>query len=220
MSQPARARFPLTRRSSGALVADYLRRQIITGDLAAGQRLAQEDIAAQLRTSRVPVREALVILESEGWVKMEMHRGGFVLPIETSIEDNAEVWDLVFGLVARRAAARLTPEFDAQFAQIADDLTTTQDPTTLTTLFEDYLDLLFDAASAPAVARTVRRTRAGVIDAIVGVVPETIEISRAGTLAVIDAIRDRDGERANAAHAAMQRECLDHLMQAIKNRDG
>jgi DNA-binding GntR family transcriptional regulator len=166
----------------------------------------------------VPVREALVILEQEGWVKMEMQRGGFVLPIETSVADNAEVWDLVFGLVARRATARLTPEFDARLAQLAADLEATDDPATISALCEEYLDVLFEVASAPAVARTVRRTRATSIDAIVGVAPNTIEISRAGTLKVIEAIRDRDSARADAAHAEMQRECLDLLMKAIEDR--
>jgi len=218
MSQPARAHSRLARRSSGERIADHLRRQIITGDLGPGQRLAQEEIAAQLGTSRVPVREALVILEQEGWVKMEMHRGGFVLPIETSVSDNAEVWDLLFGLIARRAAARLTPEFDAQLATIAADLTATEDPTTIASLCEDYLDVLFEAASAPAVARTVRRTRATSIDTIFGVVPKTIEISRTGALAVIAAIRARDGEGANAAHAEMQKECLGLLLKAFSDR--
>jgi DNA-binding GntR family transcriptional regulator len=220
MSHPARAHSQLSRRSSGELVADHLRRQIITGQLGPGQRLTQEDIAVRLGTSRVPVREALVILEQEGWVKMEMHRGGFVLPIETSVSDNAEVWDLVFGLVVRRAVARLTPQFDAQLADVAAELTATRDPETVSVLCEHYLDVLFDAASAPAVARTVRRTRATSIDTIFSVAPSTIEISRKGTLAVIAAIRDRDSERANSAHAMMQRECLDLLMKAFKKRRG
>src|SRR5947209_10308728 len=116
MSQPAGR---LERRSSGELVADHIRRRIISGELKPGERLTQEDIGAQLGVSRVPVREALVILEQEGWVRMEMHRGGRVLPIESSIGDNAEVWSLVFGLVARRAADRLTPELDTQLAEIA-----------------------------------------------------------------------------------------------------
>lgn len=208
----------MERRSSGELVADVLRRQIISGQLLPGERLTQEDIASRLGTSRVPVREALVILEQEGWVKMEMHRGGFVLPIETSIGDNAEVWDLVFGLVARRAASRLTAEFDSQLAEIASALRATRDPATVSQLCEDYLDVIFDAASAPAVARTVRRTRAVAIDAIFDVAPDTVEISRIGTLAVIEAIRDNDDEHAIKAHTAMQQDCLGLLMQAFEDR--
>jgi DNA-binding GntR family transcriptional regulator len=218
MSHPVSLRSRLSRRSSGELIADHLRRQIITGELAAGQRLTQEDIAGQLGTSRVPVREALVILEQEGWVKMEMHRGGFVLPIETSVGDNAEVWDLVFGLVVRRAVARMTPECDARLAEIAAELNAARDPATVSALCESYLDTLFDTASAPAVARMVRRTRATSIDTIFGVAPDTIEVSRRGTLSVISAIRGGDSERANAAHKAMQRKCLKMLMKAFKER--
>jgi DNA-binding GntR family transcriptional regulator len=210
----------LTRRSSGELVADHLRRQIINGTLSAGQRLTQEDIAAALGTSRVPVREALVILEQEGWVRMEMHRGGFVLPVEASIADNAEIWELVFGLIVRRAIARLTDDWDAQLTKIAEQLTVATEPPAVSALCEQYLDVLFEAASAPAIARTIRRIRATSIDTVFEVVPESIEISRQGALAVIEAVHARDGKRANTAHEAMQRECLDLFMAALKARVG
>lgn len=52
-----RAAAPLLRCSSGEVVAERLRSQITTGELGPGQRLNQEDIAAQFDTSRVPVRE-------------------------------------------------------------------------------------------------------------------------------------------------------------------
>ncbi|GFH03783.1 GntR family transcriptional regulator [Mycolicibacterium hippocampi] len=213
---PAQA--PLARRSSGELVAERLRKQIITGELGPGERLNQEDIAAQLGTSRVPVREALVILEQEGWVKMEMQRGGFVLPIDTSVADNAEIWDLVFGLVARRAVERMTPDVASALTELAGELNATDDSEAVSTLCERYLDVLFEVANAPAVARTVRRTRATAIDTFFGVAPETIELSRSGTLAVIDAVLAGDSERANAAHREMQRDCLDVLMKVFENR--
>ncbi|MGA7050371.1 MAG: GntR family transcriptional regulator [Mycobacterium sp.] len=215
MSQPARR---IERRSSGELVADHLRRQIISGELEPGERLTQEDIGARLGVSRVPVREALVILEQEGWVRMEMHRGGRVLPIETSIFDNAEVWNLVFGLMARRAAARLNPDQDAQLADIAEQLGATKDPTTVWTLCEAYLDVIFEAGSAPAVARMLRRVRTMAIDTIFEVVPVALEVSRVGALAVIEAIRMRDGERAVIAHDAMQAESLRLLVSAFQDR--
>lgn len=213
MSQSAGRR--LERRSSGELVADHLRRQIIAGEIGPGERLTQEDIGAHLGVSRVPVREALVILEQEGWVRMEMHRGGRVLPIEESIADNAEVWDLVFGLMARRAADRLTPELDAQLADYAAQLNAAKDATVIWNLCDAYLDVIFEAASAPPVARTLRRIRMMAIDTIFDVVPATLDVSRAGVLAVIAAIRDRDGARAVAAHEAMQAECLDLLTSAF-----
>ncbi len=215
MSQPAGR---LERRSSGELVADHIRRRIISGELKPGERLTQEDIGARLGVSRVPVREALVILEQEGWVRMEMHRGGRVLPIETSIADNAEVWNLMFGLVARRAASRLTAEHAAQLADIAARLEKTRDPAAVWTSSEAYLDVMFDAANAPPIARTLRRIRTTAIDTIFDVVPETLEVSRVGAVAVIDAVCARDGERAVAAHDAMQAECLRLLVSMLEDR--
>jgi DNA-binding GntR family transcriptional regulator len=215
MSQPAGR---LERRSSGELVAEHIRRRIISGELKPGERLTQEDIGERLGVSRVPVREALVILEQEGWVRMEMHRGGRVLPIETSIADNAEVWNLMFGLVARRAASRLTAEHAAQLADIAARLKETRDPAAVWTLSEAYLDVMFDAANAPAIARTLRRIRTTAVDTIFDVVPETLEVSRVGAVAVIDAVCAHDGERAVTAHDAMQAECLRLLVSAFKDR--
>ncbi|HET6736190.1 GntR family transcriptional regulator [Mycobacterium sp.] len=195
-------------------MADTLRREIIAGLMGPGERLTQEDIGARLGVSRVPVREALVILEQEGWISMEMQRGGRVLPIESSIADNAEVWDLIFSLMARRASDRLTPEQDAQLAAIAADLSATKDAASIWNLCDAYLDVVFEAASAPPVARTLRRIRTMAIDTIFDVVPATLEPSRRGTLAVIEAIRNRDAEGAVAAHEEMQAECL-HLLEAV-----
>ena len=48
------------------IVTDYLRSAIISGRFGPGERLNQDDIAKQLRVSRMPVREALRILQSEG----------------------------------------------------------------------------------------------------------------------------------------------------------
>ncbi|MBI2243821.1 MAG: GntR family transcriptional regulator, partial [Nocardioides sp.] len=51
---------------SSARVAAYLREAILGGDLKPGMRIRQEEIAAKLGASRLPVREALRTLEAEG----------------------------------------------------------------------------------------------------------------------------------------------------------
>ncbi|WP_258052321.1 GntR family transcriptional regulator [Mesorhizobium sp. INR15] len=63
-------------------VADVLRRGIIQGELPSGAELRQEDVAAQLNVSRMPVREALRMLQSEGWVVVEPRRGAVVASVE------------------------------------------------------------------------------------------------------------------------------------------
>ena len=52
--------------STGARVAEYVRGLIFEGRLRAGDRVLQAEIAQALGVSRIPVREGLVALESEG----------------------------------------------------------------------------------------------------------------------------------------------------------
>ncbi|MDE2571190.1 MAG: GntR family transcriptional regulator [bacterium] len=65
-------------------VLDALREAILTGRLAAGARLVQEELAEQLGASRIPVREALRTLEAEGLVRFERNRGAVVTPLLAS----------------------------------------------------------------------------------------------------------------------------------------
>lgn len=63
---------------SSSRVAAYLREAILSGDLKPGMRIRQEDIAAKLGASRLPVREALRMLEAEGLTEHEPHKGARV----------------------------------------------------------------------------------------------------------------------------------------------
>ena len=63
---------------SSARVAAYLREAILGGDLKPGMRIRQEEIAAKLGASRLPVREALRTLEAEGLTESEPHKGARV----------------------------------------------------------------------------------------------------------------------------------------------
>jgi DNA-binding GntR family transcriptional regulator len=56
-------------------IVDALRRQILSGALARGERMPQDDLARQFGASITPVREALRQLEAEGLVVAEPHRG-------------------------------------------------------------------------------------------------------------------------------------------------
>jgi DNA-binding GntR family transcriptional regulator len=66
--------------SSGvpAIIADKLRAMIARGSLGPGMRLGQTELAQQFNASRVPVREALKLLTSEGIVEHDPNRGFFV----------------------------------------------------------------------------------------------------------------------------------------------
>jgi DNA-binding GntR family transcriptional regulator len=59
-------------------VLGALRAAILSGDIPAGSRLLESDVAARMGVSRAPVREALRQLEQEGLVESFAHRGAVV----------------------------------------------------------------------------------------------------------------------------------------------
>ena len=85
---------------------EHLRRAIVSGDLAPGARVGQEQIAERLGTSLAPVREALRILEREGQVTYRPRRGYVVT--ELRIEELEEIYRLR-ALLERRAAIAALP---------------------------------------------------------------------------------------------------------------
>ncbi len=59
-------------------IADELRRAILAGELHPGERIRQEEIAERFGASRIPVREALRILVTDGLVNMVSNSGAWV----------------------------------------------------------------------------------------------------------------------------------------------
>jgi DNA-binding GntR family transcriptional regulator len=80
-------------------VADFLREGIISGMFERGSRLKQAEIAERLQLSITPVREALKLLEAEGYVTGNSYRGACVAPFDVSASE--EVLDLRLQLESR-----------------------------------------------------------------------------------------------------------------------
>lgn len=94
-----------------ALVQERVRQAILDGILAPGLRIDQNQLATDLNVSLVPVREALKILEGEGFVQIIPRRGAFVT--ETSVADMQDLYfarEILEGQAAYHAATQLTPE--------------------------------------------------------------------------------------------------------------
>jgi DNA-binding GntR family transcriptional regulator len=87
----------------------WLRRAIVAGELRPGQRVAQDEVAAQVGVSLAPVREALRVLEQEGQLTYLPRRGYFVT--ELRIEDLVEIYALR-ALLEERAARAALPALD------------------------------------------------------------------------------------------------------------
>lgn len=96
---------------AGARIATLLREQILRGDLAPGSRIRQEDIAARFGVSRVPVREALRLLEFEGLVTVVANSGAWVARLTLAeCEEIYQMRERLEPLLLRYSAPSLTDD--------------------------------------------------------------------------------------------------------------
>lgn len=92
-------------------VAAYVREAIMVGELRAPEFIRTERLAEELGVSATPVREALMILHSEGAVRWEPRRGFRVVAItEQDVHDLFHVQAHIAGELAARAATALSEE--------------------------------------------------------------------------------------------------------------
>ena len=97
--------------SAATIIFNALRKAIIEGDLTDGEPLRQDEIARSFNTSRIPVREALTMLEQQGLVKTERYKGAVVAAL--SMQEASEIFDfraLLEAEVIRKAVPGMTPE--------------------------------------------------------------------------------------------------------------
>ncbi|WP_051362601.1 GntR family transcriptional regulator [Amycolatopsis thermoflava] len=92
-------------------VAAYIREGIMVGQFRAGEYIRTERLAEELGVSPTPVREALMLLGSEGSVRWEPRRGYRVVPLTSrDVGDLFRVQAFIAGELAARAATELRDE--------------------------------------------------------------------------------------------------------------
>jgi DNA-binding GntR family transcriptional regulator len=99
-------------------VAEHLRKLILGGEIAPGERIRQEEIAERFGMSRLPVREALRMLEIEGLTELQTNRGARVPALSSHEADMIyRMRESLEPLVLSESIDSLT---DADIAELAD----------------------------------------------------------------------------------------------------
>jgi DNA-binding GntR family transcriptional regulator len=105
----------LREHSLATLAQQELQRRIVSGEIAAGAKLNEVEMASTLGISRGPVREAFSALAQAGLVRVEKNRGVFVRQV--SVEEANEFYEVraaLEGLIGQLAARRIaSDEIDA-----------------------------------------------------------------------------------------------------------
>ncbi|WP_396658254.1 GntR family transcriptional regulator [Microbacterium sp.] len=103
--------------AAGRRVADALREAILRGEHAPGDRIRQEVLAERYGASRVPVREALRMLEAEGLVTLVANTGAWVARISLAeCEEMYQIRERVEPLLLRFNVPLLP---DAEIARLS-----------------------------------------------------------------------------------------------------
>lgn len=136
-------------RTATAFVTDVLREAIVGGLIAEGTPLRQDELAERFRVSRMPVREALRLLESQGLVDFQPHKGAVVAALRT--EEVLEIFETRAALevlALRRSLPLLTDENFAEAASLLEDLETEADIVQLMRLHRRFHLSLYSRAGA------------------------------------------------------------------------
>jgi DNA-binding GntR family transcriptional regulator len=92
-------------------VAERLREQIFSHELAPGSWLDEQSLASAFGISRTPMREAIKVLASEGLVTTKMNKGAYVTEVDRhDLEQIFTVLSLLEGQAAKETAIKATEE--------------------------------------------------------------------------------------------------------------
>jgi DNA-binding GntR family transcriptional regulator len=109
-------------------IAASLRDDILTGKYSPGERIIQEELAEQFGASRLPVREALRMLEADGLVTLVAHTGAWVSRLSLAeCEELYQIRERVEPLLLRCSLPNLTDTDVERLAELTDRMQESRD---------------------------------------------------------------------------------------------
>ncbi len=137
-------------RTATAFVEATLRAAILSGRLAGGTPLRQEDLATAFGVSRMPVREALRQLEAQALMDFVPHKGAVVT--EISAADAADIYAIRIALEPAALTLSIPHLTDVELARAADllnDMDVEEEPGRMGELNRRFHMTLYEAAPHP-----------------------------------------------------------------------
>ena len=147
-------------RSSAEHAAAYIRRLIFERSLPAGSRVPQDEIARALGMTRMPVREALLMLRHEGRIRIEKNRGAYVVSIsEQSARDACELSSRMHGFAFERAFERADSAFLGRLGESNQRLQAAENLVDFYHRWDEFLELIAGFGIGDRLASFLREMR-------------------------------------------------------------
>lgn len=205
------------RRSMAVEVAEHIRSMIFDGRLSAEQRVPQDAIAAELGVSRLPVREALITLETDGLVATEPHRGTFVVPIRSEdIEDHYRLYGMAQGLAAAGAARRITEPVLTRLDELHRSMSGTDDPDLVHDLNWEFHSLINHTGASRRTLSVLRQLSHNLPREVYGIPQAASPAATRQHAAIIEALRAGDGTAADHLNQEHVRAEGDEVVAVLK----
>lgn len=195
----------LKRRSLSEEVADTLRDMILVGDLRPEQRVTQEELAALLGVSTMPVREGLLRVAHEGLVEASPNRSFRVVRVSRQdIRDIYWMHSVLAGELTARACLRQVNEGSLVERLIVeqkalDAAIAARDADTMEAVNWRFHAQINQAAGAPRLLHMLKSTLRLIPRHFYALVEGWAPVSRSGHQAIIGAIESRDAAAARIA---------------------
>jgi DNA-binding GntR family transcriptional regulator len=144
--------------AAGARIASELREAILTGEHAPGTRIRQEDLAGKHGASRLPVREALRMLEAEGLVTLVANTGAWVSQLSLAeCEEMYQIRERIEPLLLRFNIPLLPEESIDHLELLADAMERSDDVEQFLRLDREFHLSCYTAAQTSLLGDTVLR---------------------------------------------------------------
>jgi DNA-binding GntR family transcriptional regulator len=184
-------------------IAASIRSAIIDGRMLPGSRLTEQELVSLLGVSRTPLREALLMLDSEGFVNVLPRKGAVVSAITK--EDVEEIYgakSILESAAAKLACDRITFETIETLEELTDEMEAAiknerKDFRSLLNLNSEFHQLLSDAGGNKRISQFIRNLRSQTLryNYIYLSHRERIETSITDHRHMIEALKHRDKER-------------------------
>jgi DNA-binding GntR family transcriptional regulator len=148
----------LERSTLGSQISDILRSDIVFGRLKTGTKLTQQEVCERFSTSRMPARDALRQLVSEGFLVDEgVGRCRVVQLSAQDIEDTYVLAGMLHGFAARRVAQTATKETIQQLQRAHEKMAgLLEDPESYNDVNTDFHREIVEASHSPKIVAALR----------------------------------------------------------------
>ena len=200
-------------------VAAHIREQILSGEKLPSSKIDLDEISAFMGVSKLPVREALIQLESEGLIETRTHRGSYVaMTTPDDVRDHYQIYGLVCGLAATRAATSMSEEDFERLASICGRMEASDDPAVQQDLNVEFHRLINRAGSSGRLLAVLRYLASSLPGRFYEFAPGWSHDANEHHREILGHLRARDGQASGRAMSEHTRLGAEYAVNLLASR--